>query len=178
MDMKKDTLVMASTRSGTWMRVLVGSLILAASGQIRVPLWPVPMTLQTAAVAYLVYRFGYRIANAAIGLWLLEGACGAPVFAGFTGGLPILFGSTGGYFVGFLVEAWLASKWYRPDVKGVFSLALRGICCDAGCVLCGYLWLAQMIGYKAAFISGVAPFPISVLVRHVCLAWLLKHRRL
>src|SRR5690554_2195694 len=84
--------------------VVLGSLLIAAAAKINVPVWPVPVTLQSFAIAALAAGFGMRIGIATVALYLLEGAMGLPVFA--TGGGAIyLLGPTGGFLIGFLAQA-------------------------------------------------------------------------
>lgn len=83
---------------------LLGTAILAVSAHIKVPFWPVPMTMQTYVVLALALMFGARAASMVVGLYLLEGALGLPVFAGGTGP-AVLAGPTGGYLAAFLVVA-------------------------------------------------------------------------
>ena len=74
--------------------IVLGSVFLAVCAQIYVPLEPVPITMQTFGVLVLGMAYGWRLGMASAGLYVLEGAAGLPVFAGFAGGLPVLFGPT------------------------------------------------------------------------------------
>src|SRR4051794_6282406 len=101
--------------------MVVGSLLLTASAKAQVPMWPVPMTMQSFAVLVIGMAYGPRLAFATVGLYLLEGAAGLSVFAGTPErgiGLSYMAGPTGGYLIGFLVSAvamgWLAERgWDR-----------------------------------------------------------------
>ena len=79
--------------------VLFGSIILIISAKIKVDLYPVPMTLQPLAVLMIGMLYGRNLATATIGLYILQGIAGLPVFA-YGGGLLYLFGPTGGFYVG------------------------------------------------------------------------------
>ena len=104
---------------------ILGSLILWASAKISVPFWPVPMTLQTGAVALIGAAYGWRLGLATVLLYLAEGALGLPVFEGTPAkgiGVAYMLGTTGGYLVGFAVAAavigWLAEHGFdRNPVK-------------------------------------------------------------
>jgi biotin transport system substrate-specific component len=90
---------------------LLGSAVLAASAHVVLPAWPVPATAQSLAVLLLLGALGgARLGVAAVGLYLLEGALGLPVFAGGSGGPAALTGPTAGFLLGFLPAAWLAGK--------------------------------------------------------------------
>src|SRR5581483_9286863 len=100
---------------------VAGSLFVAASAQIQVPLWPVPITMQTFAVLLIGAAYGAGLGAATLALYLVEGAAGLPVFAGLSGGPHVIVGPTGGYIVGFVVAAglvgWLAEhRWDRSVV--------------------------------------------------------------
>src|SRR5690349_15200312 len=100
---------------------LAGSLLLTASAKAQVPMWPVPMTMQSFVVLVIGMAYGARLAGATVALYLLEGALGLPVFAGTPEkgiGLAYMAGPTGGYLAGFAVAAvamgWLAERgWDR-----------------------------------------------------------------
>lgn len=156
---------------------LVGSFLLAISAQLEIPMIPVPFTLQTSAVLYLAYRFGSQMAVSSVVLYLLEGGCGMPVFAGFSSGFPALFGPTGGYLFGFLFEAYAAHKWYSSDIKSFCQLVLNGLRCESLVFVSGWCWLSGWIGMKAAFVSGVAPFALSTLCKCCVLARCLQRNR-
>ena len=94
--------------------VLIGSILLAISAKIKIPFYPVPMTMQTFVVLLIGIAFGWRLGVAAIALYLTEGIIGLPVFSGTPEkgiGLTYFFGPTFGYLVGFLVTVFLAGKF-------------------------------------------------------------------
>ena len=76
--------------------VFLGSLLLIASSKIKVPLYPVPMTLQPLAVLMIAMLFGGKLATLTVGLYIFKGIIGLPVFA-FGGGHKYLMGPTGGF---------------------------------------------------------------------------------
>jgi biotin transport system substrate-specific component len=97
---KSDTAKLATNLA----TVVLGTLVITIAAKINVPVSPVPVTLQSFAIAALAAAFGARIAVATVALYLLEGAFGLPVFA-TGGGLPYLVGPTGGFLLGFLAMA-------------------------------------------------------------------------
>lgn len=139
--------------------VLAGSLLIAACAQVRIPMWPVPATLQTLAVLLIGVLFGARRGAAAALAYLAEGAVGLPVFAGFGAGVTTLVGPTGGYLAGFPVAAFVAGAlvergWDRRWVTAVAALVAG----DAIILSLGFGWLAVLAGPTAAWAGGVAPF--------------------
>lgn len=156
--------------------VALGVLILAASASVRVPFWPVPMTLQTLAVLTLAAVYGCRLGTAAVLAYLLVGAAGLPVFAGTPErglGLAYMMGPTGGYLLGFLPAAALAGAladrgWDRRLFGAGLAMTL-GLAVIMGA---GWAWLALTLGPAEALATGVAPFLPAEVVK-VCLAMIL-----
>ena len=108
---------------------IAGSALMAVSAKIQVPMWPVPMTMQTFAVLVIGMAYGARLAGATLLLYLAEGAVGFPVFAS-GGGIAYMAGPTGGYLVGFLIAAvmvgWLAERGWDRNVVLTFLANLGG----------------------------------------------------
>jgi len=145
---------------------IVGSALMAVSAKIQVPMYPVPMTMQTFAVLVIAMAYGARLAGATLLLYLAEGAVGLPVFASGSG-LAYMAGPTGGYLAGFLVAAvlvgWLAERgWDRNS-------ALTFLANGAGTAIIfvlGVAYLSTLVGgLDLAFEKGLAPFAIGALVK-------------
>lgn len=148
--------------------VVLGTLLITAAAKINVPVWPVPVTLQSFAIAALAAGFGMRIAVATVALYLAQGAFGLPVFA-TGGGAAYLVGPTGGFLLGFLAMA--AIIGFAAD-RGASSrpFALFGAMMVGNAVMFafGFAWLVAMAGQAAwvdqtnviasAFAKAVQPF--------------------
>lgn len=149
--------------------VFAGSLLLALSSKLQVPFWPVPMTMQTLVVLTIGMALGPRLALATLGLYLLQGAVGLPVFAGTPEkglGLAYMAGPTGGYLAGFVVAAVLVGKlaerrWDRHPLTTAAAM-LAGI---AVIYTLGAAWLAGFVGIEKALQLGVLPFLLADLVK-------------
>ena len=92
--------------------IFLGTVLLTLSAKIKIPFYPVPMTMQTFLVIFFGIAFGYKIALATVGLYLLEGILGFPVFSNSPErgiGLTYFTGPTMGYLIGFLIACFLAS---------------------------------------------------------------------
>ena len=145
--------------------VLFGSIILIISAKIKVDLYPVPMTLQPLAVLMIGMLFGRNLAIATIGLYILQGIAGFPVFA-YGGVLLYLFGPTGGFIVGFfiagLVLGELADRgWGRNILSSI-------ICMMLGMFIIyffGILQLSAIKGFAFAIIKGFYPFLVGDLYK-------------
>lgn len=140
--------------------------ILVILSQIMVPMPSgVPVTLQTFAIALIACTLGPVGGLISVLLYLLLGAVGVPVFAGFKGGLPAIVGPTGGYLVGFLPMVFLAG--YASDRKRPLPLrALFLILSILPCHICGMFWLAysMKIGVLKAFLLASFPYLLKDLV--------------
>ena len=137
---------------GNLVTIVLGTVALTIAAKISVPVWPVPVTLQTFAVAALAAAFGWRIGVATVALYILEGMAGLPVFA--TGGGPAyLLGPTGGFIVGWLPMAYVIGLAADRGASGrplpLFGAMLLG---DAILFALGFAWLLAM-GASAAWID-------------------------
>lgn len=133
--------------------VVLGTLLIAAAAKINVPTWPVPVTLQTFAIAALAAAFGARIGVATVVLYLLEGAAGLPVFAGPTAGLPYLLGPTGGFLLAFVPMAYVIGRAADLGASARPGMLLTAmLLADALMLTLGFLWLLAL-GTGAAWID-------------------------
>lgn len=159
------------SRSLLWQAaaVALGTLFLALSSYVEVPMVPVPMTMQTFAVALVGALYGWRLGGITIVAWLIEGAMGLPVLAGGASGAAHFLGATGGYLFAFpvmgVLVGWLAERgWNGGRPVLAFLAALAG---NLTCLALGGAWLAVMIGAEAAFVYGVAPFLVGAVLKSV-----------
>ncbi|MEP2986005.1 MAG: biotin transporter BioY [Sulfitobacter sp.] len=145
--------------------VVAGTILLAISAQITVPMWPVPMTLQTLAVLFIGISYGGRLATTTLLLYLAQGAFGMPVFAA-GGGMPHLLGPTGGYLLGFLFAASLLG-WAsdRGMTRSAPMLSLYLLLSTLAIYVPGSLWLSSFVGFKSALFAGILPFLLGDLVK-------------
>lgn len=156
--------------------VLFGTLVLAASSQVSVPMVPVPMTMQTLAVTLVGALYGWRLGGLTILVWLAQGALGLPVFAGGSGGFVRFFGPTAGYLLAFPIAGaltgWLVERgWNGSKLLLACAAMLIG---NALCLVLGAAWLAAMVGLPKAIAVGVAPFLLGAALKSVLGAGVLK----
>ena len=156
--------------------IFFGSIILAISSKIKIPFYPVPMTMQTFVVMFLGISFGYKIALATVTLYLLEGILGLPVFSNSPErgvGLAYFTGPTMGYLLGFLTASFLASLINKDD--NYFLIFFKLIFSVSTIYLLGILWLGTVIGWdKPIFELGVMPFLLAELFKILLLMILTK----
>ena len=143
--------------------IFLGSLILAISAKIKIPFYPVPMTMQTFVVLFIGISFGYKIGLATIGLYLIEGIVGLPVFSNSPErgiGLTYFVGPTMGYLIGFLAACFLASFIKLDD--NYFTIFIKLIFSVSTIYVFGVLWLGSLIGWdKPVLQLGVMPFLLA-----------------
>lgn len=141
-------------------RAAAAVALLAVSAWVTVPLGPVPFTLQTMALTFVLVALPGREAVLAVVVYVLLGAVGAPVFSGMRGGVGVLFGPTGGFILGFVLAALVAALVRRSlDASPARDVlvAVLTIVCSHGV---GVAWLATVgsMGLVPAFLAGSAPF--------------------
>ena len=146
---------------------LLGTIILAISSKIKIPFYPVPMTMQTLVVLLLGITLGWKLGLATVTLYLFEGLIGLPVFSGSPEkgiGLVYFTGPTMGYLIGFLFTVYFAGKF---KFKGsLFKKFLQLIFSVSFIYILGLLWLGTLIGWeKPLFQMGVQPFLLAELFK-------------
>ena len=156
--------------------ILLGSIALTISAKIKIPFYPVPMTMQTFVVLFLGISLGYKVGLATIGLYLLEGIVGLPVFSNSPEkGLGLLYftGPTMGYLIGFLIACYLASMIKFED--SYFVILGKLIFATSTIYILGLLWLGTLIGWdKPIFALGAKPFLLAEIFKISILALLAK----
>ncbi len=157
--------------------VLVGSILLAISSKIKIPFYPVPMTMQTLVVLVIGIGFGWKLGVATISLYLFEGIIGLPVFSGTPEkgvGLIYFTGPTMGYLIGFLVTVFLAGKFIYNNNLIINFLKL--IFATSFIYILGMLWLGGLIGWeKPIFKLGAQPFLLAELFKILLVTFAINH---
>jgi len=150
--------------------IFFGSLALALSAKLKIPFYPVPMTMQTFVVLFLGIAFGYKIGLATVSLYLFEGIIGLPVFSGSPEkgvGLVYFMGPTMGYLIGFLVATFFAG--YMNLKTNLLFIFIKLVFSVSTIYILGILWLGNLIGWNKPIIElGVTPFLMAELFK-VCL---------
>ena len=156
--------------------IVLGSIALTISAKIKIPFYPVPMTMQTFVVLFLGISLGYKIGLASVALYLFEGIMGLPVFSNSPEkgvGLVYFTGPTMGYLIGFLAASLLASK---ISMKDNFLLVLiKLIIATSTIYILGLFWLGTLIGWdKPIFSLGAKPFLLAEAFKIILLALITK----
>ena len=142
---------------------LIGTILLAISSKIKIPFYPVPMTMQTLVVLFLGITLGWKLGVLTVALYLFEGIIGLPVFSGSPEkGVGIIYftGPTMGYLIGFLFTVYFAG--FFNFNKNLFIKFLQLIFCVSFIYILGFSWLGILIGWeKPLFQLGVQPFLLA-----------------
>ena len=146
---------------------LMGSIILAISSKIKIPFYPVPMTMQTLVVLMIGISFGWKLGLTTISLYLFEGVIGLPVFSGTPEkgiGLVYFTGPTMGYLLGFLIAVYISGKFTYD--KNLFKNFLKLLLAVSFIYILGLAWLGNLIGWdKPIFQLGAQPFLLAELFK-------------
>ena len=158
-------------KTADYIMIGIFAALIAICSQIAIPA-TVPFTLQTFAVFLSVGLLGGKRGSLSVAVYLLLGAIGLPVLAGFTGGIAHFVGPTGGYLVGFMVSAllmWATESLLGTSLKALaLSMALALLCCYAF----GTIWFvivyaktAEPMSIGAALMMCVIPYIIPDLIK-------------
>ena len=174
---------MEATRSKTYdmAYIAIFAVLMAICSWISIPM-AVPFTLQTFGVFMAVGVLGGKRGSLAVLIYILMGAIGVPVFAGFSGGIGVILNTTGGYIVGFLCSAlvmWgMEALLGRKPVIQIISMVLGLIVCYA----LGTAWFMVVyarntgaVGLGTVLGWCVIPFIIPDLVK-IALAFVLSRK--
>lgn len=156
--------------------IVLGTVLLTIAAKTSVPTWPVPVTLQSMAIAGLAAAFGWRIGMATVALYILEGMSGLPVFAGAGAGPAYILGPTGGFMLGWLPMAFIighaTDKGASNNFFKLFGWMVVG---DAISFALGFVWLLALAGnagwidqsnvLASAFQKAVQPFVVWDLLK-------------
>jgi biotin transport system substrate-specific component len=148
--------------------LVLGVAFLTASSYVQVPMYPVPMTMQTFAVLAVGAFCGWRLGLATIVAWLALAMLNVPVLSEGKVGLAVFMGATGGYLAAFPIMAifigWMAERgWTGRTVPAFITLLIAEVICFT----MGVGWLSTIVGFDKAIEYGLVPFALGDLVKTV-----------
>ncbi len=144
----------------TILLALIGSILLIVSAKIKIPFYPVPMTMQTFVVLLLGISFGYKVGVLSVIFYLLEGIMGLPVFSNSPEkgiGIAYFVGPTMGYLIGFIFACFIAGifTYNKNHIINFFKIIIS----TSVIYILGVLWLGNLIGWDKPILDfGVYPF--------------------
>ena len=168
----------------------IGSILLAISSKIKIPFYPVPMTMQTFVVVLIGLLYGWKLGVFTVTLYLFEGVIGLPVFAGTPEkgiGLVYFTGPTMGYLIGFLLAVFI-SGYFFPKIKNsgqnieslfgklIISakLFMLFVASMLSIYILGIIWLSNFVGWEKVLVLGVYPFLLAEIFKILILTVLAK----
>jgi len=155
---------------------LIGSVLLTISAKIKIPFYPVPMTMQTFVVLFLGISFGYKVGVTTIFLYLLEGIAGLPVFSNSPEkgiGIAYFVGPTMGYLIGFIFACFLAG--YFKYNSNYLTNFLKILVSTSIIYFFGVIWLGTLIGWDKPILQlGVFPFLLAEFFKMLLLTLLIQ----
>ena len=155
---------------------LIGSILLTISAKIKIPFYPVPMTMQTFVVLFLGISFGYKVSVLSVIFYLIEGIMGLPVFSNSPEkgiGLAYFVGPTMGYLIGFIFACLIAGI-FKYDQNHILNFLKIAIATSVIYIL-GMLWLGNLIGWDKPILEfGVYPFLYAELFKMLLLTALVN----
>ena len=175
MDLLKTNSIQKVTK--TFILIFLGTIALTISAKLKIPFYPVPMTMQTFVVLFIGLAFGYKTGLATVGVYLLEGIIGIPVFSNSPEkgiGLVYFTGPTMGYLIGFLFAVFFAG--YLDMKNNIFLIFAKLLFSVSIIYIFGTIWLGTLIGWDKPILSlGVTPFLLAELFK-ICLLTLLAKK--
>tara|TARA_B100001105_G_C22206708_1_gene363569 strand:+ start:106 stop:660 length:555 start_codon:yes stop_codon:yes gene_type:complete len=154
---------------------IAGTILITISAKVKIPFYPVPMTMQTFVILLIGITCGYKLGITIVSLYLLEGISGLPVFANSPEkGVGIIYftGPTMGYLIGFLVAVYFAGL-FKYD-KGLVNSFLKLLFSVSFIYILGLIWLGTLIGWeKPIFKLGAQPFLLAELFKILLLLFLI-----
>ncbi len=163
------------------LQIFGASLLLALFSQICIPLGfsPIPITGQTFGIMLIGATMGSRKAFFSVIAYLIEGTLGCPFFAGGSSGLICLLGPSGGYWLGFIFQAYFVGRFTERQISfqgiKILSILLLSSSLQLGL---GVLWLSFFVGFGTAVIIGLLPFLLGDIMKSIVLTlYLKKHYR-
>ena len=152
-------------------------MALTVSAKLKIPFYPVPMTMQTFVVLFLGIACGYKIGIVTVTVYLLEGIIGIPVFSNSPEkgvGIAYFTGPTMGYLLGFLSAVFFSGFINLKD--NIFLIFIKLVFSVSTIYLLGIFWLGNLIGWDKPILQlGVTPFLLAELFK-ICLLTLLTKK--
>ncbi|MCB1489755.1 MAG: biotin transporter BioY [Bauldia sp.] len=158
--------------------VLAGTALIAVAAKVRVPIWPVPVNLQTLAVMAIAAAYGSRLGVITVVAYLAEGLAGLPVFTNtppLAAGPAYFLGPTGGFLIGFIVIAYVvglaADRGWSRSIPKLAAALLVGEVIMMALGFAWFAWFAHLSdgqvgpGIAFAWQWGVQPFILGDLLK-------------
>lgn len=163
------------------LQVVFASCLIGVCAQIRIPLYfsPIPITGQTFGVMLVAALLGGRRGASAVFAYLAQGILGLPVWAGGASGAHILFGASGGYLFGYILQAYLTGFFMERLRTFAFAKAMAVLLISSFIQMCiGTLWLSLFVRTSSMWMMGFYPFIPGEIVKAILATTVYKLWRL
>lgn len=156
--------------------IIFGMALLFGCSQIAIPIQPVPVTLQTVGVLFIILTYDSKKALQTILAYVLLGVSGAPMFSGYRSGLAVILGPTGGYILGFILAALMAIplKKSLDSYSSILQAFVFATIITFVIMISGLFWLSIQVGLTKAIEVGLIPFIIPGLIKSGILSLILR----
>lgn len=144
------------------LQIVTGIMLMFIAAQVRIPIWPVPITLQSSAALILALCYKKSEALAAMAIYMLLGIIGLPVFSNFNGGMDYFFSYTCGYIVGMFLSIYVVASMreYFGD-NSWLKLLIYGLVGTLVTLASGVTYIAIYLGLEQALVVGLYPLLLS-----------------
>lgn len=169
----KLTAVISKSLTNKFSQAIASSWLIALGAYIIIPFYPVPMTLQTFAIALVSLLVPVEVAIGSVSLYIGYAAIGIPVLQGGAKGVAVLVGPTAGYIMGFFFMSAIISLLMKQyPTSGIFQRLLFIFLGGAVLFLLGIAYLAYLFNSKIAITTGLVPFGFAEPVKYALAAYL------
>lgn len=155
--------------------VVCGIFVIFCSAQINMPLYPIPVTMQTAVVILVAMLYTKIDAVLSSTAYMVLGSLGLPIFSAYASGITILLGPRGGYIIGFVLATFVVSSIKKRVITqskiGVIVPILAGLC---SIYISGLLWLLRFLDISTAIKVGLLPFIVPEMLKMTLLILILS----
>ncbi len=152
--------VLEAYKINSLLPIVMGVSLLAISAQMEIPLYPVPLTLQTMALLFIGCHYCLKDAFLIVASYLILAIMGAPITAGFVGGFGIMLKYSFGYLLGFLPSVMFLS-YFGCNQTNFAKIFMLGIFSHVIIYFCGVTYLVILFGLEKALVVGLLPFIIG-----------------
>lgn len=157
----------AGVMGSIFVKLVFAYAVLTVASKVSIQIGPVPLTMQTCAVGLIGALLGARMGFSAVGIWVMSGFLGIPVFATPLHGLSAILGPTAGYLIAFPFAAALAGYLAQKGWSGknLIKSFLNQYAVNLLAVLFGALWLSVTVNLEQALSAGFVPFVIPAILK-------------
>lgn len=163
----------------TLIALMAAILCILSPIAIPLPFSIVPISCATFAVYLCAGVLGHKLGTISVIIYILLGMVGVPVFAGWSAGVGVVVGPSGGYVIGYLIISFCTGFFISKANGNIFFTVLGMIIGTIGCYGIGTVWLGMQLdlGVKEALLAGVIPFILGDIIKIIIATIIIKPLR-